>query len=82
MPAVPRDQTIEKPPLHLRASRRSTNASYCRRVVRGDTQFTYCFMSVTFVGHAVNEINDLWRQIVRTQVVRTARNSIGYCQDW
>jgi len=32
----------------------------------------YCF--VCFVGHAINEIDDLWQQISRRGIVRTGRN--------
>jgi len=44
---------------------------YCRHVVCGELSFTgFCL----FVGHAVNEINYVWQQISRTQLVRMGGN--------
>jgi len=38
------------------------------------THIVYRFLSVMSVGHAFSEINEVWQQISRRQVVRRGRN--------
>jgi len=52
----------------LLGTRQQCCFGYCRRMACGDLSFTaFCFCVFLFVGHTVNEINDVWQQISHTR---------------